>query len=282
MKNNNQTTAWLFLSPAIFFFLVFSAYPIIKSIQLSFYDAGVLTQEFIGFQNYISVFSNPRILKSFINSGKFTLLIVPIVTSIPLIIAVIGYRMHRTFQTIIRFAYYIPVLTAGPIVTMVWLWLLHPTGIINQLLGQQVFWFGSNPEAFFAISMIVISVDMGMTIIIYSAAMTTIDTELYDAAKIDGCNGVQEDWYITRPLIMPTVGFIFFIKIVGISQIWLYPYILTGGGPNYGTNTAVLEIYLQAFNYGKYGFASAIGVLFAITIGTIGYLQRRFFRGDMR
>jgi len=277
MKNKS---AYLFLTPAIFFFLVFSAYPIIRSIQLSFYDAGVLSQEFIGLKNYISVVQNPRILKAFINSGKFTLLIVPIVTALPLVIAVIGYRMNKTFQTVIRFAYYIPVLTAGPIVTMVWLWLLHPTGIINQLLGQQIFWFGSNPAAFFALSMIVISVDMGMTIIIYSAAMTTIDTELYDAAKIDGCNGVQEDWYITRPLIMPTVGFIFFIKIIGISQIWLYPYILTGGGPNYGTNTAVLEIYLQAFNYGKYGFASAIGVLFAIAIGTIGYLQRKFFRGE--
>lgn len=280
MKNNNQTTAWLFLSPAIFFFLVFSAYPILRSIQLSFYDAGILNMEFIGLQNYISVFNNPRILKAFINSGKFTLLIVPIVTTVPLVIAVIGYRMHRTFQTVIRFAFYIPVLTAGPIVTMVWLWLLHPTGLINQFLGQQILWFGSNPEAMFAISMIVISVDMGMTIIIYSAAMTTIDTELYDAAKIDGCNGIQEDWYITRPLISGTVGFIFFIKIVGISQIFLYPMLITGGGPNYGTNTAVLEIYLQAFNYGKYGFASAIGILFAIIVGTVGYLQRKFFKGE--
>lgn len=164
--------------------------------------------------------------------------------------------------------------------TMIWVWLLHPTGVINQVIGGQ--WLGSNPEAFFAISAIVVSVDLGMTIIIYMAAMTTIDGDLYDAAKIDGCNERQEDWYITRPLIAPTVAFIFFIKIVGISQIWLYPYILTGGGPNYGTNTAILEIYLQAFAYGEYGFASAIGVLFAIIVGTIGYLQRRFFKGEVR
>jgi len=111
------------------------------------------------------------------------------------------------------------------------------------------------------------------------ASMGTIDQELYDAAKLDGCTQVQEDWYITRPLIAPTVGFIFFIKIVGISQIWMYPFLITGGGPNYGTNTAILEIYLQAFNYGKYGFASAIGVMFAIAIGTVGYFQRRFFKG---
>jgi len=72
--------------------------------------------------------------------------------------------------------------------------------------------------------MIVISVDMGMTIIIYSAAMTTINTELFDAAKIDGCTDIQEDWYITRPLMLPTVGFIFFIKIIGISQIFSVSY----------------------------------------------------------
>jgi len=277
MKKDNLS-AYLFLLPALFFFFLFAVYPILRSIQLSFYEASVMSQKFIGLKNYTDIFHSERILNAFVNSGKFTLLIVPIVTFLPLIIAAIGYRMHKTLQTAIRFAYYIPVISSGPIITMIWLWLLNPTGLINQLLGKQIFWLGSNPEAFFAISLIVISVDMGMTIIIYSAAMTTIDTELFDAAKIDGCNERQEDWYITIPLMLPTVGFIFFIKIIGISQIFLYPMIMTGGGPNYGTNTAVLEIYLQAFRYGKYGFASAIGVLFAIAIGTIGVLQRRLFK----
>jgi len=280
MKNNNQLSAWLFLTPALFFFLVFSAYPIIRSVQLSFFNATVLTQQFIGLQNYIAVFKNPRILKSFINTFKFTVFIVPIVTVVPLAIAMIGYRMGKALQSVIRFAYYIPVLSAGPIVIITWMWLLHPTGLINQLLGKQILWMGSNPEAFFAISMIMISVDLGMTIIIYFAAMTTIDTELYDAAKLDGCNGIQEDLYITTPLIAPTVGFIFFIKIVGISQIWMFPYLLTGGGPNYGTNTAILEVYLQAFQYGKYGFASSIGVIFAVVIGSVALIQRRFFKGE--
>ena len=277
MKKDNLS-AYLFLLPALFFFFLFAVYPILRSIQLSFYDAGVMTQKFIGLKNYITIFHNERILNAFINSGKFALLVVPIVTFLPLLIAAIGYRMHKSLQVTIRFAYYIPVISAGPIVTMVWLWLLNPSGLINELLGKQIFWLASNPEAFFSISMVLISVDMGMAIIIYSAAMTTIDTELYDAAKIDGCNNRQEDWYITRPLMLPVVGFIFFIKIIGISQVFLYPMIMTGGGPNYGTNTAVLEIYLQAFSYGKYGFASAIGVLFALAIGTVGILQRKFFK----
>ena len=270
---------WVFLAPALFFFLVFSVYPILRSIHLSFYNATVISQEFIGLGNYIKIFNNERILKSFINTFKFTAFVVPIVTVIPFIIAVIGYRMTRALQAVVRFSYYIPTLTAGPIVAMIWIWLLHPTGVINQVIGHQVHWFGSNPEAFFAISIILISVDMGMTIIIYMASITTINTELYDAAKLDGCNGIQEDFYITFPLTAHTVGFISFIKIVGISQLYMFPLLLTGGGPNYGTNTAVLEIYLQAFNYGKYGFASAIGVLFAVTIGTVGYFQRKFFKG---
>ncbi len=280
MKNNNQLSAWLFLTPALFFFLVFSAYPIIRSIQLSFFNATILTEEFIGLQNYIAVFKNPRILKSFINTFKFTAFIVPIVTIVPLIIAVIGYRMGKVLQSVIRFAYYIPVLSAGPIVIMIWIWLLHPTGIINQLLGKQILWMGSNPEAFFAISMILISVELGVPLIIYMASMGTIDQELYEAAKIDGCNDIQEDWYITRPLLMPTIGFIFLTRIISISQVWMYPYLLTGGGPNYGTNTAILEVYLQAFQYGKYGFASAIGVLFAIVIGSVVLIQRKFFTGE--
>jgi multiple sugar transport system permease protein len=280
MKRNNNYSAWVFLAPALFFFLIFSLYPIFRSIQLSFYDASILKSEFIGFENFIQIFKNERILKSFINTFKFTVFIVPIVTILPLLIAAIGYRMKKGLQTLIRFAYYIPVLSAGPIVVMIWVWILQPLGIMNQFLGTRIIWFGSNPEAFFAISMILISVDMGMTIIIYMASMTTIDQGLYDAAKIDGCTQFQEDWYITRPLMKSTFGFIFFIKIVGISQIWMYPYMLTGGGPNYGTNTAILEVYLQAFSYGKYGFASAIGVLFAVTIGTVAFIQRRFFKGE--
>ncbi len=274
-----QYIPWLFLAPALLFFLTFAVYPIFRSIQLSFYDATVITQEFIGFGNFIKIFNNERILKSFINTFKFTAFIVPIVTLIPFIIAVIGYRMTKALQTVVRFSYYIPCLTAGPIVTMIWVWILHPNGVLNHFIGKQIIWFGSNPEAFFAISMILISVDMGMTIIIYMAAISTIDRDIYYAAKLDGCSGIQEDLYITAPLITPTIGFVFFIKIVSVSQIWMYPFLLTGGGPNYGTTTAVLEIYLQAFNYGKYGFASAIGVLFALTIGTVGYFQRRFFRG---
>jgi len=100
------------------FFLLFSAFPIIRSIQLSFYEASIISQKFIGLENYIDIFNSPRILNAFANSGKFTLLIVPIVTFLPLIIAAIGYRMHKTLQTAIRFAYYIPVISAGPIVTM--------------------------------------------------------------------------------------------------------------------------------------------------------------------
>jgi len=272
-------SGYLFILPAVLSFLVFTAYPIFRSFQLAFYDAGVMHADFVGFENFVEIFRSERIRKGFINTLKFMLICAPVVTILPLIIALMGFRMKSWAQKGIRFAFYLPVIAAGPIITMIWAWLLRPNGLINVLTGTTIPWLGTNPFAFYALCIILISGDLGLTIIIYMAAMGGVNSELYDAAKLDGCSAFQEDFYITLPLVKPTIGFIFFIKIVGVSKIWMYPYLLTGGGVNYATTTVVLEIYNQAFKFGKYGIASAIGVVFVLVIGTIAIIQRRFFKG---
>ena len=278
MKNNNSIIGWVFLLPALLFFMVFLVYPVLKSIQLSFFHATIINSQFVGFRNYIKVLQTERIIKAFLNTFKFMVIVVPIITIIPFIIAVIGYRMKRVLQAWIRFAYYIPILAAGPVISMVWIWIFRPDGILNYLLHLHILWFASNPAAFYAICIVLIISDLGMTIIIYMASMTGLDQNLFDAAKLDGCTEWQEDFYITLPLMKRTAGFIFFIKLIAISQVWMYPFIFTGGGPNYNTNTAVLEIYLQAFQFGHYGVASAIGIIFAFSIGMIGFVQRKVFK----
>ena len=274
------SSGYIFILPAVIWFIVFNAYPIFRSLQLSFYDAGVMHAEFIGFQNFVTVFTSERIMKGFVNSIKFTLVCAPILTFLPLIIAMLGFKMKNKLQVGIRFAFYLPSLTAGVIISIVWAWLLRPTGLINVITGTDIAWLGTNPFAFFSICLILICGDLGLAIIIYMAAMGSINSDLYDAAKLDGCTPFQEDRYITLPLIAPTIGFIFFIKIVAVAQIWQYPYLLTGGGINRATTTAVLEIYNQAFKFGKYGLASAIGVLFVIMVGIMAFVQKRFFRGE--
>jgi len=277
MKKDHS--GWVFILPALVSFLVFAVYPVLRSFQLAFYDAGVMHEEFIGFANFIEIFRSERIVKGFINTLKFMLVCAPVVTILPLIIALLGFRMKSWAQKGIRFAFYLPVLAAGPAISMIWAWLLRPNGLINVLTGTTISWLGTNPYAFYAICIILISGDLGLSIIIYMAAMGGVNDELHDAAKLDGCSLLQEDFYITLPLIKPTIGFIFFIKLVGVSQIWMYPYMLTSGGPNFGTTTAVLEIYNQAFKFGKYGLASAIGVVFVLVVGAIAFIQRRFFKG---
>jgi len=278
MKRNYS--GYIFILPAVIWFAVFNAYPIFRSLQLSFYDAGVMHSEFIGFQNFIKIFETERIIKGFGNSIKFTLVCAPILTFLPLIIAMLGFRMRKKMQIAIRFAFYLPSLTAGVIISIIWVWLLRPDGLINVITGTDIAWLGTNPFAFISICVILICGDLGLAIIIYMSAMGSIDTDLYDAARLDGCTPFQEDRYITFPLVAPTVGFIFFIKIVAVAQIWQYPYLLTGGGVFYSTHTAVLEIYNQAFKFGKYGFASAIGILFVLMVGTMAFIQKRFFRGE--
>lgn len=279
MKSKDYT-GWWFLLPALFFFCVFFIYPIFRSIQLSFFEATIVSSKFVGLENYIAIFKTTRLLKAFLNAFKFTVVIVPIIIINSCVIAFIGFRMFRAVQTGIRFAYYIPGLTAGPVISAVWGWLFLPKGLLNHLLGTEILWFASNPMAFVSICIVLLATDMGMLIIIFMSALTSINPDLYDAAKLDGCNARQEDRYITLPLMMRTIAFLIFIKMIGVAQIWVYPFMLTGGGPNYGTNTIVLEIYLQAFEYGKYGKASAMGVLLVVIVGSLGFLQRRFFKGE--
>lgn len=275
-----KTIGFILILPALLWFVVFSAYPIFRSIQLSFYEAGPIFEQFIGFKNYFDILKTERIIKGLINTLQFMIICVPILTVLPLIIALLGFRMKAWIQKSIRFAYYIPMLTAGPVISLVWSWLFRSKGLINFITGTEIIWFGCNPYAFYAISFILITSNLGLAIIIYMAAMAGISNELYDAAQLDGCSQFQEDLYITIPEIRGTIGFIFFIKLVATAQIWQYPFLLTGGGPNYGTTTAVLEIYLQAFRFGKYGYASAVGVIFIIIVGGLAFIQRRFFNGD--
>ena len=269
----------ILIIPAAIWFLVFSLYPIFRSFQLSFYEAGPMFSQFVGFQNFIEIFQTERIIKGFINTLKFTALCTPILTILPLIIAMLGFRMKPFLQKTIRFAYYIPMLAAGPVLAMIWGWLFRAGGAINFITGTDFLWFGKNPYAFYAVSIILLASNLGLSIIIYMASMSGINQDLYDAARLDGCSTFQEDLYITIPQISKTIGFIFFIKMIGTAQIWQFPFLLTGGGPNYGTTTAVLEVYLQAFQFGKYGYASAIGVVFVILVGFITAIQRKFFAG---
>lgn len=235
---------------------------------MSMQDIGTRADTFIGFENYRTMLHDPALAKGLWVTMRFVLVIVPASTILPLIIGILASYMSSSGQFIIKSAMYLPTLTAGVIIATVWRWIFHPnSGILNYLLGTQIAWLGQNPFAFYAISIMIIAEGMGMPVIMFLAVFVSVDETLQDAAKIDGCGRVRTAWYVTIPEAIPMIAFVTITKTIGILQIWIYPYLLTGGGPNAGTTPLTLMIYQEGILYGRYGYASALGVLLlAITL----------------
>jgi len=268
------------VSPAILLFGLFTVYPLLSGVVLSFQEASVFGKAFIGLANYREMLHSERFWKGISNTLKFTAIAVPVEIILPLIVGTLASKMSRAFQFGVRFAFYIPTMTSGVIIAAVWKWIFHPTdGILNWLLGTDVAWLATNPHAFISLTIMLLSGVMGMTIIIYMAAFGGINKDLYDAAKLDGCSGFQEMVHVTVPQILPIIGYIAITRTIGVLQIWQLPFLMTGGGPNYGTTTLTLQVYQNGFHFQRWGYASALGMVLLFITMIFSISQKYLFRG---
>ena len=270
---------WALICPAVLLFIMFSLIPIIKGISLSLYDADAFGKEFVGLANFKEMFQSRLFWKGFRHTLIFTGVTVPFIAIVPLFVSILAVRTIRVFQYYIRFAFYLPEIAAGVAIVAVWKWIFHPTnGIMNVILKSKIAWFGQNPYSMTAIEIMLIFSGFGIAVMFYMARLLSIDKELYDAAKIDGCKWYQEIRYITVPIVLPMVAFITIIKTIGYLQTWEYPWMMTQGGPNNGTTTIALQIYVNAAHLGRLGYAAAIGVFLLIVTLALAIIQRRLFR----
>ena len=267
-----------FVTPSLLFFAVFSAYPIIKGITLSFSQASVFGSQFIGFDNFAEFLSDPLFWRGVKNALLFTAYTVPFTALFPLFLALIVARSGEQLHNFLRFAFYIPGLSAGVIIAALWKWLFHPTkGFLNAALGTKIAWLGSNPYAFYSIEAVMLSTAISLPFILYLGRIIMIDNAIFEAALIDGCGWIRASWYISLPLTMPIVGFVVIVTTIGTLQVWQLPFIYTGGGPNYGTTTVVLQIY-QNLMFGRWGYASAMGLFLLIVTAGLTVLQKKVFK----
>ena len=279
---NKYLPGTLFLLPALILFCIFSIYPILSAVSLSFYDAEIRYKEFIGFDNFKRLVKNEIFWKGVFNTLKYILFIVPPVVIFPFGVAVLSYKFKKGWQIFFRFAFYMPALAAGVIISIVWRWIFNPvSGIANQLLAMAgldaIMWLGSTPWSMISICIVVITSGMGVNVLLYMASLASIPKEYYDAAKIDGCRPIQETLFITIPMMMPIIGFIFIKQAIGISQIFQNILILTNGGPYYASTSMVYQLYHHAFVSGKYGLAAAESMMLLLLVAVLSLGQARFF-----
>ncbi|THF48697.1 carbohydrate ABC transporter permease [Allorhizobium terrae] len=293
MSGENRFMGLVYLSPYIVGLLVFTALPFVVSFYLSFTDYNLMSKPvFTGLANYIKLFTADRTFRKSLSVTLFyVLLTVPLKLIFALFIAVIlNYRLK--FINFFRTAFYVPSILGGSIaIAVMWRYIFADTGIVNMALTslgfEAVNWFGDPTNALFTITLLRLW-QFGSAMVIFLAALQSVDKSLYEAAAIDGANRWRAFVHITLPLITPVIFFNLIMQMVQAFQEFNGPYIITQGGPLKSTYLLPLYIYDEAFKRFDMGYASAIAwVLFAIimVLTVIAFWSSRhwvYYAGDKR
>lgn len=262
-KWNDIKNFYLFIGPWLVGFLVLTLYPIIRSFLLCFTDSDFSgAGNFIGLENFIRAFTQDEMFwKVFFNTIEYVALFVPASLVLAFIIAWLLSQKIRG-RGFFRTVFYIPYITAGVAVTMMWGWIFNSDyGLINYVLSL----FGLEGPRWLAdknIAMVSIVImclwSIGNSILIMLAGIQDIPESYYENARLDGASKLRQIFSITIPLCTPTIFFNLVIGIILSFQIFNQPYILTKGGPVDSTRTVAMYLFSNAFEYGKMGYAATI------------------------
>jgi multiple sugar transport system permease protein len=274
-----------FVLPTLMFFAVFKYGPMLWAIGLSFnsYDM-VSVPRFVGLENYRELASNPIFRETLINTFVYIAGSTALTTIIGLALALAintGIPGARYCMTAMFLTNLMPIIA----VCLVWRFLLHPYGLVNQILQPLGFgridWLTSSATAMPAIIMVTVWRFAPYFMVIFLAALLALPRDYYEAAELDGAGAIRRFVYITLPLLMPTVFFVVVVSALLCARIFLMPYLITGGGPGNATRVLSMLIYETGFSYFKMGQAAAISVvLFAIMMAFTALQIRLFARSE--
>ena len=284
LARRETISAYLFMLPSLLFFVGFVLVPMGMCLVYSFLDMGIDTSAatFAGFANYIEMFQDETFIRSLWNTVLIVVVSVPLVTAFSLWVGSAIYPMHSKMRSFFRCVFYLPVVTGSVAVTVVWKWMFNPyNGLLNQIFGTTGFdWLGDTRTAIWCIIMILFTTSIGQPIVLYVAALGNVDRSLEEAAAIDGATRLQIFWKIKWPQIMPTTLYVLVITTINSFQCFALIQLLTRGGPLGSTSTLMYYIFDMAYNYQRFGYANAMGVVLAIFIAIFSAIQFKVAQSD--
>ncbi|MEN0085663.1 MAG: sugar ABC transporter permease [Leifsonia sp.] len=274
----------LFLLPMLVIFGVFSWWPIVRSVVMSFQHTNLVSAPtWVGWDNFVQVVNDPLFWTAVGNTAWFALLALLLGYPIPLVAAVLMSEVKRARGLYSALAY-LPVVVPPVVAVLLWKFFYdaRPDGVFNTILG----WVGLPPQPWIqsavqAMPSLVVEATWaaaGGTIIIYLAAITGVAPELYDAAEVDGAGIWQKVWHVTLPQLRSVLLITLILQIIGTAQVFLEPFLFTGGGPVDSTVTILLLIYRYAFQNslgGDYGAATALSLMLAAFLAVLSLVYFR-------
>ncbi len=297
--NRRAAVKWgiyLFIVPTILLLIVFNYYPFVSAFYHSLFDWDGVNSRFIGLQNFQSILGDEVIAASLPNIFILTVMGVFFALTLPLLASELIYNLRSELsRTIYRFVFTIPLIIPWVVTVLVWQFLYDPLdGPINQILqalGQTHLihaWLSEPNIAIYAIGLIGgggtgvgFPFVAGLNLLIYLSGLNSIPQEVIDAARLDGVTGLQRFFKIDLPLIKGQIRVILILTIITQIQAFQTIILLTRGGPGYATMVPGMAMYQDAFEFGRMGYASAIGVvLFAVMLVITLFMLNRL-RSDV-
>jgi multiple sugar transport system permease protein len=283
-----QPLGLLFSAPYVIYVLAVLAFPLGYAVYMSFHDffftapRVTVDRPFVGFENYVTVLSDPAVQRSFLNIGIFLIINVPLTVGLSLLLANALNRVTR-FKTFFRLSYYVPYVTASVAVVGVWLFLFQERGLLNTVLGPLAptpSWLVNSWLAMPTVALYVTWKQLGFFILLYLAALQNIPDELYESASVDGGSKWVQFWNITVPGVRPASVLVTLLATITGANLFTEPYLLTGGGgPDGASASPVFIMYQRGLLQGNPDVAAALGVVLVIGVLLIALIQKRLVGG---
>jgi len=290
-----QETIWstLFVLPMVVMILLFTVYPNYRSVVIAFYNWSGFgkAEQFVGFRHFVDLIKDPWFWNAFRHSLQYTVVLVPVQLGLALILAVVLNNPRLRLRTFYRTLYFLPYVCNAAISAVVFNMLFRSfTKPLSALFGinPPVNPIGSAQLAMWTVIVFGIWASFGINFVMFLSAIQSVPTDLYDAARVDGANWLQEIIHVTLPSIRPLATVMIFFATLGSLGVFTEVLVLTGGGPYYASDVVQLYIYSKAFGIsgsmggsistGNMGFASAASlVMNLLVLGVTGifYLARR-------
>lgn len=274
-----------FLAPALIVLTVFVAWPMVSAFLLSFTDSsGFGEPEWIGFENYASILTDPNIRDAVVNTALYAALFTPTSVLIALGFALIVNSPRLPFRGLFRTALFLPFIISLAVAAFAWTYLIDPqVGLLTYWLRGMGIPLGNVLEdpvlAMPAVALVAVWKNFGFYLVIFLAGLQDVPASLYEAARMDGAGPIARFRHVTVPLLSNTFAFVLIFALIAALQAFDQIYVMTGGGPYGHTQTVVMEIYESGFRKLELGFASALSYMLLAATLILSLVQFRFFRG---
>ncbi|MBI3019183.1 MAG: extracellular solute-binding protein [Deltaproteobacteria bacterium] len=291
LRNRNvpagEMSTWVLVLPWVGLFLVFSLYPLLYSLVISFSDYHVLTSRFSlsGFSNYFSTLKDPEFLKALGHTLFFALGTVPFTLVISIGLAALIHQ-GVPWKSLFQAGFFLPVVTSIIVVATLFTFFYSENGFLNFILTAwgipkpNPAWLINHKWALLSIMAMAVWSSSGYYLILFLAALQSIPSSLYEASRLDGASSIQQFFKITLPQLKPMILFVMVINTINSLQVFPEIFTMTKGGPARSTTTIVYYLYEKGFSEFQMGTASAVAYILALLMCVFAYFQMKVLREE--